>query len=536
MGSTRRFVPALAPLLFALALPAAAEEAAVKPGLVAGEDEPLAEALAHAARGLLLSSGRGEAGEDAIAAFEEAVRLDPLSRSPWRLLERRLAGPGRAKDRALLLAREARAFGARSDWRRALSAAVAADDAALVHEAVAALAAGVREGNATRESAADLGAAAIALCRIGEGADALHPFRRYLALAAATPRLAPPPQVLATFDAAMRALAGAPAPSAAERVRAADAIFRLFRDAPLACTAQERADALVHAGAPFSEAGDPGSRGLFRAMTLAALRLDPANAPAALFLAADAALEEDEKHGPDPAPEPSLEESLELVDAFAARPEAAGLGYSFELARAFVASGHQDGPRADVATNALARAEARWREEHPGEPLPAGHAAFRLELLLELGLGAEAIADAVASLPDDLRGLDPAFANNLAYTLATEGGDLDLAARLADRSLAQRPGSPETLDTLGWILHLQGEEEEALEMILRSIKRLDGKDPGSAEVYDHAGDVLAALGRGAEASAAWLHAYRLAPSDRLADKLRASGLDPAAFGPAKNNE
>ena len=529
MGSARRFVPALAPLLLALAAPAPAADPA-KPGDLAGADETLAEALAHAARGLLLSSGGGpEADAAATAAFEEAVRLDPLSRAPWRQLEKRFAGPGRARERAALLAREARAFGGRSDWRRALAAAVSADDAALVREAVAALAAGVRPENATRESAADLGAAALALCKVGEGADAVHPFRRYLAIAVSSPRLVAPPQALATFGAAMRALAAAPAGSAAERVQAANALFRLFRESPPAATAQERSDVLVHAGAAFAEPGDPASRELFRTMTLEALRLAPANAAAALFLALDAAEEEAGKDADGDAPPPSPERTFAKIDAFAARPEAAGLGYSFELARAIAARGFRGGPDADEATNSLARAEARWRAEHPGEPLPAGHAAFRLEMFLDLGLSAEAVEGAVAALPDDLRGLDPAFANNLAYTLATEGGDLELAARLADRSLALRPDSPETLDTLGWILHLQGEEEEALEMLMRSIKRLDAKDPDSAEVYDHAGDVLAALGRDAEAVAAWVHAHDLAPSPALAEKLRARGLDPTAF-------
>ena len=127
-------------------------------------------------------------------------------------------------------------------------------------------------------------------------------------------------------------------------------------------------------------------------------------------------------------------------------------------------------------------------------------------------------------MPDDLRGLDPVFANNLAYTIACEGGDLELATRLADRSLAQRPDSPEALDTLGWIFHLQGEDEEALEMLMRALKRIDPQDPDGAEVFDHVGDVLEALGRGVEAAAALTHAFRLAPTDARAEKLRARGL------------
>lgn len=530
MGPNRRPRPARLALLLALALPAFAE-GPVRPGGIAETDETLAEALAHAAQGLSLSSSP-KADAEARAAFEEAVRLDPLSRAPYRLLLRRLSGPGHDKERAALRAREARAFGTRADWRKALSAAVLAEDAALVREAVAALTAGVRGDNATRDSAADLGAAALALCRIGEGADAAHPFRRYLELAA-KPGLVPAPVAPATFVAMVRALDRAPG-AAADRVRDAEALFRLFRDAPLPCTAEQRADALAATGGALAASDDPAARDLFRRMTLEALRINPVNAPAALFLAL--ATDDAENPSDDGAPPPTLAETLATIGAYAARPEAAGLGYSFALARAVAAQARKTGADPAAATNALAEAESAWAAEHPGEPLPAGHTAFRLELLLNLGLGADALEDALRGLPEDLRGLDPVFANNLAYTLACEGGDLDLALRLADRSIALEPDSPETLDTLGWIFHLRGDDEEALEMLLRSMKRLDAADRESAEVFDHVGDVLDALGRGTEALAAWAQALRLEPTDARREKIRARGLDPAAFGRMKNDE
>ncbi|MBQ3809573.1 MAG: hypothetical protein II839_01995, partial [Kiritimatiellae bacterium] len=280
---------------------------------------------------------------------------------------------------------------------------------------------------------------------------------------------------------------------------------------------------------------DPAARALFRRMALESLRLAPGDAAAALFLAlATDDAETPEKDGD--APPPSLADTIAKIDAFAARPEAAGLGYSFALARAIAAQSRKTGADPAAATNALAEAEALWAAERPGEPLPAEHAAFRLELYLDLGLGAEALEGALRDLPDDLRGLDPAFANNLAYTLACEGGDLDLAMRLADRSLALEPDSPEALDTLGWIFHLRGDDEEALEMLLRSMKRLDAADRESAEVFDHAGDVLDALGRGSEALAAWAQALRLEPTDARREKVRSRGLDPAAFGRVTSDE
>ncbi|MBQ9726689.1 MAG: hypothetical protein IJV65_04200 [Kiritimatiellae bacterium] len=514
MGRTRRFAPAWLPLLLAIGLPALAESPA-RPGGLAEAGERTAEALAHAATGLALSPD-GRPSKAAAAALEEALRIDPLSRRAWRMLERQFCGPAGAHRRADVLAREARAFGTRSDWRRALSAGVAAEDEAIVREAVAALAAGVREANATRDSAADLGAAALALCRLGEGADALHPFRRYLALAR-DPSLVPPAQAPRTFAACARALAAAPAASEEDRLRAAEDFARLFRDAVLPCSPALRAEAFLAAAMPWSVSDDPAAKRLFRRLALDALRADPGQAETALFLALD-----DPPGGggtEDGADKPSLADTLAKIDAFAARPEAAGLGYSFALAKALAAAHRADGADAAAATNALAAAEAAWAAARAGEPLPASHAAFRFETMLALGLETEALARAVAELPQDLRGLDPVFANNLAYTLACAGGDLDLAQRLADRSLAARPESPETLDTVGWILHLQGQEEDALEMLRRSIGLVDAEDPGSAEVFDHAGDVLAALGRLAEARAAWTHALSLALSDAIRAKL-----------------
>ena len=515
MDSASRLAAAWPPLLLAVCLSASAE-GPVRPGVLAEADERTAEALAHAATGLVLSPGRaGDAA--AIASLEEAIRLEPLARRPYRLLERRLRGPADARRRADLLAREARAFGTRGDWRRALSAAVAAEDEAVAREAVAALSAGVRAENATRDSAADLAASAIALCRLGAGADAVHPFRRYLALARSE-TLAPPSEVARAFAACVRAVGRAPADSAAERLHAASALFRLFRDSPLPGKPEERAEALAAGGAPFAASDDPAARALFREMALASLRLDPFAPPTALFVALEAA-DEGADGGDAPDASEDFADTLAKIDAFAARPEAAGLGHAFALAAAFAAAHRSTGPETAAATNALARAEALWAAERPGEPLPARYAELRFEILLDAGLGAEALDGALAVLPEDLRGLDPVFANNLAYTLACEGGDLDLAQRLADRSLAARPGSPETLDTVGWILHLQGQEEDALEMLGRAIKLVDAKDPHDADVFDHLGDVLSALGRDTEARAAWTHAAALAPTDERRAKL-----------------
>ena len=517
------------PLLLAFGLSARAE-VPVRSGELPEPEERQAEALANAARGLLLSGG-AETAAPAREAFEEAIRLDPSAREPYRLLARHLDEAGLPRDRAAVLAREARAFGGRDDWRRALAAAVAAGETSLAREAAAALSARALERPSDPGAAADLGAVAIALCRAGEAADAVHPFRRYLERAR-DPALVPPDAPPRVFVFCVRALLSVPDRAEADKVRDADALFRLVRGAVLPARPRERADALGAAAASVAGASaGPAAADLFRRMALEALRLAPDDVSVAFVLALRGG--EEDGDGGTPPDDASGDDAPARIAAFAARPEAAGLGYSFALARAVAAAARAGGPDAAAATNALAEAEALWRADRPGEPLPPDHAGIRLETMLKLGFGAAALEDALRGLPEDLRGLEPSFANNLAYTLACEGGDLDLAMRLADRSLALRPDSPEALDTLGWIFHLRGDDGEALEMLHRSMRLLDARDRGSAEVFDHAGDVLAALGRDAEALAAWTAAWRLERAEAVADKLRARGFDPEkGVGPA----
>lgn len=518
MGRARRRAAWL-PLLLAFGLSARAE-VPVRSGELPEPEERHAEALANAARGLVLS-GAPETGAAARAAFEAAIRLDPFSRSPYRLLARHLSSAGRTADLAALAARTARTFGARTDWRRALALAVAARESGLAREASAALSARARAQPSDPDSAADLAAVALAMCRLGEGADAAPPFRLYLRRAA-DPAIVPADEPPRVFSFCIRALLSGSDDAEAEILRAAGTLFELFRDAPLPCPPTERADALSDAIAALS--GKPAATGLLRRMAIEGLRLVPSDYPLATVLAIRGV-------GPADPTDAGRPDTPALLSAFAARPEAAGLGYSFALARAVCETMNGSGPDAAAATNALAEAEAAWRAEHPGEPLPPDHAAIRLELLSRLGLGAVAVADALAGLPEDLRGLDPSFANNLAYTLACEGGDLDLALRLSDRSLALDPDSPEAQDTLGWIFHLRGDDDEALEMLMRAVRRSAELDRRSAELYDHLGDVLAALGRETEAVAAWSAASFLEPSGVSAGKLRARGFDPAPSAP-----
>jgi len=52
--------------------------------------------------------------------------------------------------------------------------------------------------------------------------------------------------------------------------------------------------------------------------------------------------------------------------------------------------------------------------------------------------------------------------NNYAYHLATHGGNLKEAERMSAITIREDPGNPVYMDTYGWIMHLQGQDELAL--------------------------------------------------------------------------
>lgn len=60
---------------------------------------------------------------------------------------------------------------------------------------------------------------------------------------------------------------------------------------------------------------------------------------------------------------------------------------------------------------------------------------------------------------------DPSLANAVAYALAEAGSDLERAEVLVRRALEMEPGTPEFIDTLGWIQCKLGQTEAGLETL-----------------------------------------------------------------------
>jgi tetratricopeptide (TPR) repeat protein len=110
---------------------------------------------------------------------------------------------------------------------------------------------------------------------------------------------------------------------------------------------------------------------------------------------------------------------------------------------------------------------------------------------------------------------NPGYKNDLGYIWADHDMNLDKAEKLIREALEldrkQRHDHPEAqtdenrdngayLDSLGWVLFKKKKYEEAEKALLEAVKEKDGQH---VEIYDHLGDVYLALGKKAEAVAAW---------------------------------
>lgn len=73
--------------------------------------------------------------------------------------------------------------------------------------------------------------------------------------------------------------------------------------------------------------------------------------------------------------------------------------------------------------------------------------------------------------------------NNYAYHLATHGGDLKEAEKMSAVTIREEPENPVYLDTYGWILHMQGQDELALFFLQRALN--NAEQATKAEIEKH---------------------------------------------------
>ncbi|MDE1977769.1 MAG: tetratricopeptide repeat protein [Betaproteobacteria bacterium] len=103
----------------------------------------------------------------------------------------------------------------------------------------------------------------------------------------------------------------------------------------------------------------------------------------------------------------------------------------------------------------------------------------------------------------------PAY-NALGYTLADRGEQLPEARKLVARALELSPGNPFVLDSMGWVEHKMGHNDQALDLLQQAYDARP--DP---EIGAHLGEVLWQLGQRDRARAIWHEAIERAPHDTM---------------------
>lgn len=106
--------------------------------------------------------------------------------------------------------------------------------------------------------------------------------------------------------------------------------------------------------------------------------------------------------------------------------------------------------------------------------------------------------------------------NYLGFMFADRGVKLKEAESLIKRALKNRPNTGAYLDSYAWVMYKMGKYKKALEYQEKAIKA----ESNEAELFDHLGDIYAALNDSVKAKESWRRALELSPDDeRIKNKL-----------------
>jgi tetratricopeptide (TPR) repeat protein len=139
----------------------------------------------------------------------------------------------------------------------------------------------------------------------------------------------------------------------------------------------------------------------------------------------------------------------------------------------------------------------------PKDPRPGSLLPFLLEMENRNQEAKQVAQRALAARPKD-----PVASNNLAYLLAETGDSLDEAVKLARDAVSKAPNNPVFLDTLGFVYLKRDQNDEALDIFNRLIRRYPD-DPACAY---HTGMAWYQKGDRARAKTLLSHALELRPS------------------------
>jgi len=124
----------------------------------------------------------------------------------------------------------------------------------------------------------------------------------------------------------------------------------------------------------------------------------------------------------------------------------------------------------------------------------------------------ESLRRILARDPEDSTAL-----NNLGYFLTERGERLEEALEMIKRAVRAEPANPSYLDSLGWAYFKLGQLDEAERHLSDAARR----NPRSATIYEHLGDLHQRRGRTEDARAAWRKALSLSIEASETARLKA---------------
>ena len=150
------------------------------------------------------------------------------------------------------------------------------------------------------------------------------------------------------------------------------------------------------------------------------------------------------------------------------------------------------------------------------------------EFYFQVGAAYERVGDLAQSEQyfEKCLALQPDFAeaqNYLGYMWAEHGMKLDKARELIEKAVKAEPKNAAYLDSLGWVLFKLDKPKEALAYVLKAVEL--NKDP-DATLYEHLGDIYAALSQPEKARDAWTKSLAVEPNDAVRKKLEQANAGP----------
>ena len=162
---------------------------------------------------------------------------------------------------------------------------------------------------------------------------------------------------------------------------------------------------------------------------------------------------------------------------------------------------------------------ALYRTGKAGESIPVFEQAIELDSTMYVAVGSlalvydelDSVDRAVELYERAIRLSDSAatYLNNLAYTYASRGMELERAKVLVRRALDIEPGNSAYLDTMGWVEYGLGDYHSAI----RWLEKARRVDPANTATLEHLGDAHLKLGKRPKALRYYREALKIDPGN-----------------------